>query len=160
MTSIVKFPVDQVKDEWLNASGNRSKWDAMIKSAETLKQVGEVRIFRMETPPIAIVSPREVVAWSVVRTDGAGGFISAIKSLKNSEKEVPLKKDVVRAEIIISGAKLEAITVDGKPATRITNIGCNDPKGSVPKLNLNSIYMKGSTSIKALCDYLEKQTAK
>jgi hypothetical protein len=28
----------------------------------------------METPQIAIVSPREVVAWSVVREDGVGGY--------------------------------------------------------------------------------------
>jgi hypothetical protein len=159
MTAVIKHPVESVKDALFNME-NRLKYDTMLKSASRIKEVGEVNVFYVETPQIAFISPRDCVGFNVVRPDGASGYIAVSKSVTNSEKEVPLKKDVIRIEIILSGSKLEAITVDGAPATQMTMISISDPKGMIPKINLKPLLMKGTGTIQAIRNFLDNKATK
>jgi len=159
ITAVIKHPVEQVKDG-LFVIENRTKWDTMVKTANEIKKVGEVQVFHIETPQIAIISPRDCVAYNVIREDGAGGYLTVTQSLEGSEKEIPLKKDVIRVVIILSGSKLEATTVEGAPATKITIISISDPKGMIPKINLKPLLMKGTTTIQSLRDFISKQQSK
>jgi len=156
MTGVIKHSAPLVSST-LFSLDQRPQWDTMCKSAREVKRVGEVQVFHLETPQIAIISPRDVVAFNVVRDDGAGGYLTVTKSLENSEKEVPFKKDVIRVDLILSGTKIESIIEDGVPATRITIISISDPKGMIPKLNVKSLLLKGTATIQALRDFLTKQ---
>jgi hypothetical protein len=62
-----------------------------------------VEILYLETLPILMLAPRDLVMFGEVRPDGAGGYLGFGKSIVNSEKVVAIKKDIIRMEMVING---------------------------------------------------------
>lgn len=123
---IINKPVEEVR-VFLWEFSNKPRWDERLKEIRMIKSLGHnLRIMYEQVTAHWPISNRDFVyAQRFIET--SDGFMIISKSI---DAVVPENKGVVRAEIVQLVMYLKRIG-DGS-RTELTNIGCMNPKGSIP----------------------------
>ncbi|CAD8207922.1 unnamed protein product [Paramecium pentaurelia] len=135
----------------------RSEFDENFLEAKIVEKIDENNViyYGAGKSPIILVDPRDMVALTrrTILKDGTHMVVSKSVQLDS----VPNKKNYIRCEIFISAFLIKEISQGICQVIIIANV---DPKGSIPKMLINSGVSMQADAVKKLMEKMRLQTLK
>ncbi|CAD8120319.1 unnamed protein product [Paramecium sonneborni] len=135
----------------------RSQFDENFLEGKIVEKIDEDNViyYGAGKSPIFLVDPRDMVVLTRKTIIKDGTHIVVSKSVQLDS--VPNKKNYTRCEIIISAFFIKEITPGTCQVIIIANV---DPKGSIPKMLINSGVSMQADAVKKLMEKMRQQTLK
>jgi hypothetical protein len=126
-------------------SAYRQKWDTVVSNFQVVQKLDEftdIIYFIIKTPPLTPVKNRDFVQVRRYKKDFPEPGHITISFQSTTHPSVPVQKNNVRGETIVSGYIIRPARKDPQNSSELVILSQVDIKGSIPKVIVNTVGAK------------------